>query len=82
MPQIAQSSSMDPTFVAEDLVDQLLQKETDETKSRMPPIRVVALKMYEENCFKDEPREIPEGFDPRKQTIETITFRKKWSSTC
>jgi len=35
----------DPTFVAEDLVDQLLEKETDETKSRMPPIRVVASKM-------------------------------------
>ncbi len=48
----------EPTFVAEDFMDQLLKGETDETKGRMPPIRVVALKVYEENCFKDEPKEI------------------------
>ena len=53
----------DPTFVAEDFVNQMFEDEEKgkvKIRAGVPPIRVVALRVFNDSCFTDGPKAIHE----------------------
>ena len=53
----------DPTFVAEDFVNQMFEDEEKgkvKIRAGVPPIRVVALRVFNDSCFTDGPKAINE----------------------